>query len=79
VIGAAISVLLPGRLTSAIGVLLTGAGSITGLIFSLMYNRYLGVLAASAKRRGSSERDAYERLRGSLSGAIRRRAYTPIG
>jgi hypothetical protein len=73
-IGAAIGSLLPGGLTSAIGVLLTSAGSITGLIFSLMYKRYLGILAASAHDKNSTDRNtraewqAYERLRKSLRG-----------
>src|SRR6266853_6114646 len=47
VIGAAIG-WLPGGLTGAIGspltVLLTAIGGISGLIFSLMYKRYIGVL-----------------------------------
>jgi hypothetical protein len=71
VIGAAVG-WLPGGLTGAIGspltVLLAAVGGISGLVFSLMYKRYIGVLAASAKRKGTSERDVYERLRASLSG-----------
>src|SRR6266849_6352419 len=50
------------------GVMLVLALSIGGLIFLVMYKRYIGVLAASAKRKGTSERDGYERLRASLSG-----------
>jgi len=71
VIGAAIG-WSPGGLTGATGapltVLLAAVGGISGLIFSLMYKRYVGVLAASAKRKGTLERDAYEGLRASLSG-----------
>ena len=85
-IGAAISVLLPGGLTSAIGVLLTGARSITGLIFSLMYNRYLGILAASAHDKNSTdknvraERQAHDELRKrAFAAAISLLASTPIG
>jgi hypothetical protein len=74
VIGAAIGSLLPAGLTSAIGVLLTSAGSIIGLIFSLMYKRYRSILAASAHgrkeldRNTSAERQAYDALRKSLRG-----------
>jgi hypothetical protein len=78
VIGAAIGSLLPSGWTSAIGsplaVLLASAGSIVGLIFSLMYKRYVGVLAASAHDKNSTDRNtraewqAYEALRKSLRG-----------
>jgi hypothetical protein len=74
VIGAAIGSLLPAGLTSAIGVLLTSTDSIIGLIFSLMYKRYRGILAASAHgkkeidRNTSAERQAYDALRKSLCG-----------
>jgi hypothetical protein len=73
-IGAAIGSLLPGGLTSAITVLLTSAGSIVGLIFSLMYKRYVGILAASAHdknttdRNARAERQAYDELRKGLRG-----------
>jgi hypothetical protein len=63
---------LPGGLTSAIGsplaVLLTAVGGISGLAFSLMYKRYIGVLGAGGGRKGYPARDAYEGLRASLSG-----------
>ena len=83
VIGAVVG-WLPGGLTGAIGspltVLLAAVGGMSGLVFSLMYKRYIGVLAASAKRKGTSERDVYERLRARASpGAIWRRASMPIG
>ena len=39
-----------------------------GWIFPLIYRRYLGILGASTKRKGTSERDGYDRLRESLSG-----------
>ena len=48
-------------------VLLAVVISISGLIFWVMYKRYVGVLAASDTRK-KSERDGYERLRASLSG-----------
>jgi CDP-diglyceride synthetase len=48
VIGAAIG-WLPGGLTGAIGsaltTLLAAVGGISGLVFSLMYKRYVGVLS----------------------------------
>src|SRR5260370_30337677 len=71
VIGAAIG-WLPGGLTGAIGspltVLLAAVGGISGLVFSLMYKRYIGVLGAGGGRKGYPAREAYERLRTSLSG-----------
>src|SRR6266478_5126218 len=70
VIGAAIG-WLPGGLTGAIGapltVLLVAVGGISGLAFSLMYKRYIGVLGAGGGRKGYPAREAYERLRASLS------------
>jgi hypothetical protein len=63
---------LPGGLTGAMGSalmsLLAVAGGVCGLIFSLMYKRYLGILGASTKRKGTSDREGYDRLRASLSG-----------
>jgi hypothetical protein len=54
-IGAALG-WLPGGLAGAIGapltVLLTVVGGISGLAFSLMYKRYIGVLAAGGGRKG---------------------------
>jgi hypothetical protein len=79
--------LLPGGLTGSIGSALTTllgvAGGISGLIFSLMYKRYIGVLAASAHdrnptdRNARAERQAYDDLRKSLRrGNIAARLYT---
>ena len=63
---------LPGGSTGVIGssltALLTIAGSVSGLVFAILYRRYIGVLGAGAKRKGSAEREAYNRLRESLSG-----------
>jgi hypothetical protein len=39
-----------------------------GLVFSLMYKRYIGVLGAGGGRKGYPARDAYEGLLASLSG-----------
>jgi hypothetical protein len=93
VIGAAIG-WLPGELTGAIGqpltVLFAAAGGLSGLAFSLMYNRYLGVLDASkhpnklraraktqAERNAYAERQAYDVLLESLRGGnIAARLYT---
>src|SRR5260370_2149026 len=41
---------------------------IDSLVFSLMYKRYIGVLGAGGGRKGYPARDAYERLRASISG-----------
>jgi hypothetical protein len=70
--------LLPGGLTGSIASPLTTlfgvAGGLSGLIFSLMYKRYIGVLAASAHDKNSidrnarAERQAYDELRKSLRG-----------
>lgn len=57
-----------GVLGSALTALLTVAGGLGGLAFSLLYRRYLGVLGAGGKRKGTAERNAYDRLRQSLSG-----------
>jgi hypothetical protein len=43
-------------------------GGILALVFSLMYRRYLGILGAGAKRKGTPERKAYDALRESLAG-----------
>jgi len=63
---------LPGGLTGALSstftALLAIAGGIVGLVFSLMYRRYVGVLGAGGGRKGSPSRGAYDRLRDSLSG-----------
>jgi hypothetical protein len=63
--------LLPGGLTDTLGSalisLLAAAGGVCGLICSLIYKRYLGILGASTKRKGTSDREGYDRLRASLS------------
>jgi hypothetical protein len=63
---------LPGGSTGVIGssltALLTIAGGVSGLVFGILYRRYIGVLGAGVKRKGSAERKAYDRLRKSLSG-----------
>jgi hypothetical protein len=58
---------LPGWLSSALAALLAITGAVCGVIFSLMYQRYLGVLAAGREPEGSEERKAYDRLRDSLA------------
>jgi hypothetical protein len=84
VVGAVIG-WLPGGVASAIGApwttLFSAIGGISGLVFSLMYRRYIGVLRASkhpinlkardkslAKRNAYVERRAYDALRESLRG-----------
>jgi hypothetical protein len=47
--------------------LLAVVGGISGLVFSLMYKRYVGVLGAGGGRKGSPAREAYDHLRESLS------------
>jgi hypothetical protein len=70
VIGAAIAWLSGGADVTGrpLTVLLAAVGGIGGLAFSLMYKRCLGVLAAGGRPKGSPAREAYERLRASLSG-----------
>jgi hypothetical protein len=62
---------LPGWLREiepAANALLAAAGGIATLAFSLMYKRYIGVLGAGGRPKGSPARDAYDGLRTSLSG-----------
>src|SRR6266478_3197969 len=63
---------LPGGLGSAIGspstILLSVIGGMSGLTFSLMFRRYVGVLGSGGGRKGYRARDRYDRLRESLSG-----------
>jgi hypothetical protein len=63
---------LPGGLEGAIGspstILLGVIGGMSGLTFSLMFRRYVGVLGSGAGRKGYPTRDGYDRLRESLSG-----------
>jgi len=70
VIGAAIAWLSGGADVTGrpLTVLLAAVGGISGLVSSLMYKRYLGVLGAGGGRKGSPARDAYEALRAGLSG-----------
>ena len=69
-LGAAVTWLTAGStglIGSALAALLTIAGGLSGLIFSLMYRRYLGVLASGAKGKASPERQSYEALGQSLA------------
>ena len=50
-------------LGQALTTLLTFAGGICGLVFSIMYARNIGVLASGAKRWGTPERQDYDALR----------------
>src|SRR6266849_3534247 len=63
---------LPGGLGVAIGspstILLGVIGGMSGLTFSLMFRRYVGVLGHGGGRKGYLARDRYDRLRESLSG-----------
>jgi len=63
---------LPGELGGAVGspltILLGVIGGISGLTFSLMFRRYVGVLGSGGGRKGYPARDRYDRLRDSLSG-----------
>src|SRR6266481_1073102 len=62
---------LPGELGGAIGsatILLGVVGGVSGLTFSLMLRRYVGVLGSGGGRKGYLSRDRYDRLRESLSG-----------
>jgi TIR domain len=71
VIGAAIGWLTGGSsefIGQALTSLLAIVGAISGLAFSLMYRRYLGVLGAGGGRKGYPAREAYDRLRENLSG-----------
>jgi hypothetical protein len=63
---------LAGELTGGVGpsltFLLASAGGVSGLVFALMYRRYISVLGAGGGTRGYSARDAYDGLRASLTG-----------
>src|SRR5216684_1032956 len=63
---------LPSWLGGAIGspstILLGVIGGMSGLTFSLMFRRYVGVLGSGGGRKGYPARDRYDRLRESLSG-----------
>jgi hypothetical protein len=71
VIGAAIGWLTggsSGAIGQALTLLLAIVGAVSGLAFSLMYRRYVGVLGAGGGRKGYPAREAYDRLRENLSG-----------
>jgi hypothetical protein len=57
-----------GYLAATLTTVLIIVGGIGGLTFSIMYRRYLGVLASGGARKGSPTRAAYDALRASLSG-----------
>ena len=63
---------LPGGLGVTIRspstILLGVIGGMSGLTFSLMFRRYVGVLGSGGGRKGYLARDRYDRLRESLSG-----------
>jgi hypothetical protein len=65
--GALISGLSAGPLGPALATVSALAGAAAGLACSLVYRRYLGILGASAARRGTRERQAYENFRLGLS------------
>jgi hypothetical protein len=49
--------------TSFLGQALTTLLTFCGLVFSIMYARYIGVLTSGAKRWGTPERQDYDALR----------------
>jgi hypothetical protein len=51
---------------SALVALVSIIGGICGFAYPLIYRRYVGILGASEKRKGSREQQAYEALRESL-------------
>src|ERR1700730_8918576 len=57
-----------GVSTPGVATLLASLGGVIGFVLLLIYRRYLGVLGSGAKRKGSPERAAYDRLRENLSG-----------
>ena len=77
-IGVGIGLLgITGVFASALTALLGIAGGVSGLVFALMYQRYVAVLAAGGSSKGSPARNAYDRLRKSLSGGnLATRLYT---
>src|SRR5258708_35656364 len=82
VIGAAIG-WLPGGLTGAIGspltVLLAAVGGISGVVFSLMYKRYIVSLGLVGDGRGRQSGSRMMLSVGACAAAISLRASTPIG
>lgn len=67
-LGALLAWLIAGStcVGSALVPLLSFLGGVCGGVFSVFYQRYVGVLGAGAQRKGSLERQAYDALRGSL-------------
>ncbi len=45
-----------GAMGSALVSLVAFVGALSGFVFPLLYKRYLGILAASGKREGTSDR-----------------------
>jgi formylglycine-generating enzyme required for sulfatase activity len=78
-LGAVVSWLTAGQsaaLGPALTALLSVFGGISALAISLIYGRYFGILGAGGAPEGSSEREAYVRLRASLAkGGIAGRLY----
>ncbi len=69
-LGSALSSALPAPLSHVLAIV----GAVCGLAFALLYQRYLGVLAASEKPAGNDERAGYDELRATLAvgGTIQR-------
>ena len=66
-----------GALSYALTTALAVLGGIVGVAFSVIYKRYVGLLAAGAKDRDSLERQDYDRLRASFAeGGGAARIYT---
>src|SRR5260370_42711609 len=63
---------VPGGLGGAVGspstILLGVIGGMSGLTFSLMFRRYVGLLGSGGGRTGYPARDGHHRVRGCLSG-----------
>ena len=83
-IGGAVTALLTwttagstGALSPALVSLFAVAGGICGLVFTLLYRRYLGILGTD--RRWPAKRQAYDALRTAWPGATCPRASTPDG
>jgi hypothetical protein len=65
-----------GTIGPALTALLSAVGGTSFLAFSLMYRRYLGILAAGGDPKGSPERESYDTLRASLArGGLAARLY----
>jgi hypothetical protein len=78
VLGAAMAWLAgwTGGVGSILATVLAIAVAVCGLVFSIMYKRYVGVLASGAKRKGTPERNGYDALRESLeAGGLPNRLY----